>query len=83
MYFLYRTKAISIKGVTDLFQLLEALIIEKTKYGRNANCNIMSLIKEYLNVSITSNFLSLVTSELVAFKDLKDTKVTKFYFAIS
>lgn len=83
MYFLYRTKAISIKGVTDLFQLLEALIIEKTKYGRNENCNIMSLIKEYLNVSITSNFLSLVTSELVAFKDLKDTKVTKFYFAIS
>lgn len=43
----------------------------------------MSLIKEYLNVSITSNFLSLVTSELVAFKDLKDTKVPKFYFAIS
>ena len=44
----------SVKGVTYLLDLLEGLIKEKTKYGRKEDCNIMSLIKEYLKVSYTT-----------------------------
>ena len=59
VYFLYRTNSVSVKGVADLFDLLEALIKEKTTYGRKENYNIMSLIKKYLEVSnITSEPIS-------------------------
>ena len=56
MYFLYKTSAISEKGVADLLDLLEFLITEKTNYDlwdEFENPNITTLIKEYFKVSNT------------------------------
>ena len=56
MYFLYQSGAISEKGVADLLDLLEFLIIEKSKYDlwdEIENPTIASLIKEYFKVSNT------------------------------
>ena len=56
MYFLYQSGAISEKGVADLLDLLDFLIIEKSKYDlwdEIEDPTITSMIKEYFKVSNT------------------------------